>query len=147
YVSASSNSTDFPTRGAFQSTNAGDFDCVVAKIKPDGNGLDYSTYLGGSAFDACVALAVDIAGAAYVTGEIGSTDFPLKNAFQTALNGTDDAVITKIKPDGSDLVYSTYLGGSQYDAGYAIAVDAAGGAYLTGNVRSYDFPFTPGVVQ
>jgi hypothetical protein len=104
--------------------------------------LAYSTYLGGSSDDAGVGIAVDAAGSAYVTGDTLSADFPTTpGAFDTS--GIFDAFVTKLAPDGSSLVYSTYLGGSGVDVGLATAVDASGSAYLTGFTGSADFPTTP----
>ncbi len=101
--------------------------------------LSYSTYLGGSAADVGNAIAVDASGNAYVTGFTGSTNFPTKSPFQAAL-GSADAFVAKLDPTGSTLVYSTYLGGSAADFGNAIAVDATGNAYVTGNTASTNFP-------
>lgn len=104
--------------------------------------LDYSTYLGGSNEDRGYAVAVDSAGSAYITGFTHSTDFPLPVAqvFQDLLAGGTDAFVTKLTPDGTQLVYSTYLGGSADDVGTAIVVDAYNNATLTGYTLSCDFP-------
>jgi hypothetical protein len=93
--------------------------------------LGYSTYLGGSNFDQGLGIGVDGAGNAYVTGYTFSTNFPKLNAAQTANAGGFDAIVTKLSPSGT-LLYSTYLGGSSVDAGFGIAVDGAGNAYVTG---------------
>jgi Beta-propeller repeat len=103
----------------------------------------YSTYLGGgNGIDNGQGIAVDATGAAYVTGNTASTNFPTTaGAFQTAHGGGFyDAFVTKLNPAGSGLVYSTYLGGSGDEYGQAIAVDAAGAAYVTGNTSSTNFP-------
>jgi hypothetical protein len=102
--------------------------------------LVYSTRLGGAGGDAGYAIALDAAGDAYVTGETGSTDFPVANPLQRALGGATDVFVAKVSADGSRLLYSTYLGGSGADVGYGIAVDSAGSAYITGDTRSADFP-------
>jgi hypothetical protein len=108
-------------------------------------GLGYSTYLGGSAVDGASGIAVDGAGSAYLTGDTLSTDFPTSaGAFQTSNNGVADVFVTKLNAAGSALVYSTYLGGSLIDSGHGIAVDGAGGAYVTGYTESDDFPTTAG---
>jgi hypothetical protein len=101
--------------------------------------LVYSTYLGGSGFDAGVGIAVDASGNAYVTGQTGSTNFPTTpGAFQTTYGGGSfDAFITKLNPTGTALVYSTYLGGSGDDFGTGIAVDESGNAYVTAHPLSY----------
>jgi hypothetical protein len=113
-------------------------------------GLDYSTYLGGSLADTGLGIAVDSSGSAYVTGNTASTtDFPTTpGAFQTTHGGgSQDAFVTKVNPSGSALVYSTYLGGTGREDGYAIAVDASGSAYVTGFTESSNFPTTAGALD
>ncbi len=118
--------------------------------------LAYSTYVGGDlgvddGYDESSALAVDSAGSAYITGDTQSIDFPTTpGAFDPSkgLNGADDGVadafVTKLAADGASVAYSTHLGGAMADFGRAIAVDAAGNAYVTGHTASGDFPTTPG---
>jgi hypothetical protein len=119
----------------------------VTTINPTGSALVYSTYLGGSTFDTGNGIAVDSTGNAYVMGYTVSTDFPTTNPVQPANGGNGDVFITRLNPAGSALVYSTYLGGSGYDQGSGIAVDAAGNAYVTGYTESINFPTTPGAFQ
>ncbi len=108
--------------------------------------LEYSTYLGGSKYEEGHSIAVDPAGNAYVTGLTRSFDFPTVNPVQGTRGGSSDdftgsdAFVTKLNAAGNALVYSTYLGGSNYDNGFAIAVDSAGNAYVTGATASSDFP-------
>ncbi|HVA91472.1 MAG TPA: SBBP repeat-containing protein, partial [Chloroflexota bacterium] len=104
--------------------------------------LNYSTYLGGAGYDGAYGIAVDSAGAAYITGSAYSTDFPLAGGapYQGQNGGRSDAFISKLTADGSALVYSTYLGGNSYDDGNGIAVDSAGNAYVTGQTQSPNFP-------
>ncbi|TMH84546.1 MAG: hypothetical protein E6H44_14885 [Betaproteobacteria bacterium] len=154
YVTGGTGSTDFPTTiGAFQTTKGGGFrDAFVTKLNPTGSALVYSTYLGGSGDDYGEGIKLDAAGNAYVTGGTGSTVFPTTaGAFQRTFGGpvfgAGDVFVTKLNPTGSALVYSTYLGGSSSDAGYGIAVDAAGNAYVTGGTGSTDFPTTIGAFQ
>ncbi len=110
--------------------------------------LIYSTYLGGSGSDQGYAIAVDNDGNAYITGYTTSTDFPTTpGAFQLSFAGNRDAFVTKLNATGTALVYSTYLGGSDFDQGWSIAVDSAGNAYVTGITFSRDFPTTPGAFQ
>jgi Beta-propeller repeat len=109
--------------------------------------LLYSTYLGGSGDDDGFDIAVDAAGNAYVTGYTLSSGFPTTaGAFDTSYNGGPggDAFVTKLNANGSALVYSTFLGGSESDEGHGIAVDAAGNAYVTGFTLSTNYPTTPG---
>lgn len=149
------------TAGAIQATYGGETtspytgDAFVAKFTASGS-LVYVTYLGGSADDLATSIAVDAAGNAYVTGYTNSTNFPttasaLQKAFAgfggNTCNRLGDAFVAKINPSGTQLIYSTYLGGSLDDAGAAIAIDSAGNAYVAGTTLSTDFPATPGVFQ
>src|SRR5215208_822269 len=107
-------------------------------------GLDYSTFLGGADFDQGWGIAVRD-GRAYVTGFTNSTDYPTTTgAFDTSLNSPDDAFVTKLNASGSRLVYSTYLGGTNRDLGFDIAVDGMSRAHVTGRTSSTDFPTTTG---
>jgi len=140
YIAGQTYSADFPVLDALQPTKSLSSDAFVAKLSADGSTLIYSTYLGGSDVDAASGVAADGAGAAYVTGGTRSTDFPTANALQPAFGGYYDAFVTKLSPDGSALVYSTYLGGDGIDSGRGIAADADGNAYVTGSTRSLNFP-------
>lgn len=145
YITGETNSKDFPLQNPFQLTNKGarDFTAFVTKLNPEGDGLVYSTYLGGSGENQeGNGIAVDINGFAYVTGETTSTDFPTKNPFQATNKGPKfTAYLTKLNTLGNGLVYSTYLGGSGgQDEGNAIKVDSSGNVYITGETNSKDFP-------
>ena len=143
YVTGLTLSSDFPTKNAIQPKFAGGTmygDAFVTEVAVGGASLVYSTYLGGSRDDWADAIAVDGAGNAYVAGVTLSTDFPVKNAVQSANGGGYDAFVTKIAAGGASLVYSTYLGGSGDDAAYGIAVDGSGNAYLAGWTDSTAFP-------
>jgi hypothetical protein len=108
----------------------------------------YSTYLGGSHNDDGFGIAVDSSGSVYVTGYASSSDFPTTpGAFQTSPAGASDAFVTELNPSGSALVYSTYLGGTDIDDGFAIAADSSGQACVAGTTFSNDFPTTPGAFQ
>lgn len=152
YVTGFTNSPDFPTAKPLQKF-VGPTDVFVTKISPTGSALVYSTHLGGGADDEAMAIAVDAAGSAYVTGQTESPDFPTTaGAFRTQCVAIDaklpigniclggDAFVSKLNPEGSALVYSTYLSGSGFEVGRAIAVDAKGNAYVTGLTTSKDFP-------
>jgi hypothetical protein len=153
YVIGTTQSTTFPTTpGAFQKTlpGGGEPGCncsiFVTKLDPTGTALVYSTYLGGSLSNVGAAIAVDAVGNAYVTGDTWSSNFPTTpGAFQPHPIGDLDGnkgFVTKLDPNGSALVYSTYLGGHASSWGAGIAVDAAGDAYVVGSTQSPDFPTT-----
>ena len=161
YICGQTSSTNLPVLSAFQATHApqpvsGLSDAFVAKFNPNGT-LLYLTYLGGSNDDVGMAIAVDAAGNAYVTGYTTSADFPIagRTPFQSQFGGSGgqnwyrlgDAFITKVNPSGNALIYSTYFGGSGDDAAAAIVVDSAGDAYIAGGSASTNFPATPGVYQ
>ena len=139
YVTGLTESANFPTANPAQPTLGGAIDAFIVKLNPAGTAVVYSTYIGGSGEDQGLAIAADTAGAAYVTGQTCSSDFPTKNGFQPASGGFCDAFVTKLDPAGS-ISYSTYLGGSAQDPGIGIAVDTAGNAYVTGWTRSPNFP-------
>ena len=144
YIAGDTYSTNLPVMGAMQSLNAGRQDGFAAKFSSAG-ALQYSTYLGGAGDDRGVAIAVDTAGAAYITGNTTSANFPVANAFQPANAGGQDAFVTKLNAAGTAIVYSTYLGGSGGIPGYpesgnGIGVDSAQSAYVTGVTHSANFP-------
>ncbi len=172
YVIGFTVDTDFPvTAGSFQTTNTMDNEIAfVAKLNAAGSALVYSTYLGGAANNTQVegndafGIAVDTAGSVYICGETFANDFPVTTgAFQTKNNGfansVQNAFVSKLSPDGSALVYSTYLGGSGLkittngvdffdgDSPLRMAVDGAGSAYVVGTAYSTDFPTTTGAYQ
>ncbi len=125
--------------GSSTGSSSNDYEAFVSKLNPQGSGLVYSTYLGGSSNDFGRSIAVDSGGNAFVTGETTSSSFLLMNPFQSTLKGTQDAFVTKFDSAGA-LAYSTYLGGTNIDTGYGISVDSSGSAYLTGSTSSGDFP-------
>lgn len=138
YVTGNTASSDFPTMNPQQAANAGGIDAFVAKLNPAGS-LVYSTYLGGSAEDDGTGIAADKSGNAYVTGFSASPNFATMSPLQAANAGGFDAFVTKLDVAGL-LVYSTYLGGSNQDFAFGIAVDGLGSAYVTGFTLSTDFP-------
>ncbi len=158
YITGYTDSTDFPRKSAIFNAIGGvpypvvglyPLDGFVTKLGPLGTNLIYSTYLGGGWVDVGLGIAVDPAGFAYVTGYTESTNFPTANASGGFNNygGNRDAFVTKFDPAGTSLVYSIYLGGSNVDAGNAIAADAAGWAYVTGYTTSGNFPTTTNAAQ
>lgn len=156
YIGGTTQSPDFPTTvGAFRRTGAASnfADAFVSKLNAQGTALIYSTFIGGSDMEFGRRIAIDAAGNAYLTGQTKSTNFPVTgNAFDRTLNippncprcATDntDGFVTKLNATGSALVYSTYLGGTDYDSPRGIAVDAGGNAYVIGETVSTDFPTT-----
>ncbi|MCB0254949.1 MAG: SBBP repeat-containing protein [Anaerolineae bacterium] len=111
----------------------------VAKIAPDGSVL-WTTYLGGSGIDYGTGIAVDANGDAYITGQTGSSDFPVVNAMQSQMNGPGDAFISRLDSDDGSLVFSTYFGGNRHEHGGDLIVGSNGDIYLTGATDSADFP-------
>ncbi len=118
----------------------GDYDANSILVIDPGYSLEYSTFLGGNAYDYGNGIAVDSSGNAYVTGHTQSTNFPTQNPFDSSHNGSVDVFVTKLSSSGNSIIYSTYIGGSSSDAGSNIAVDSLGNAYLTGYTQSSDFP-------
>jgi Abnormal spindle-like microcephaly-assoc'd, ASPM-SPD-2-Hydin/Beta-propeller repeat len=146
--------TSFPAMNAFQSTyGGGDFDAFVMKIRPSGTGasdLSYATFLGGGDTDQALAVQIgnSLPGIAYVTGTTQSGNFPTNGtnaAFQTTLKGTVNAFLSVVAQNAStgmtSLTYSTYLGGSESDAGLSVAVTAANSVFIAGSATSPDFSF------
>ena len=146
YVTGSTDSTDFPTAKAIQSSCTPDAskkcngEAFVAKISADGTSLAYSTYLGGSGGDVGNAIAVDLTGNAFITGATSSKDFPIENALQRIALGPTAAFVAKISAGGASLGFSTFLGGSTSDQGLGIFVDAAGNIFIAGETYSAAFP-------
>ncbi|HXA07485.1 MAG TPA: SBBP repeat-containing protein [Bryobacteraceae bacterium] len=144
YVAGWTTSTDLPILNPVRTQNGGGVDAFVAKLGPGGNRLIYCTYLGGRGDDRAFGIAVDSAGDAYVTGWTSSAAFPTAVPMQSSLAGAKDAFAARLNPAGNALIYSTYLGGSNTDSGNAIAVDAAGNAYIAGGTYSFNFPLLNG---
>jgi uncharacterized protein (TIGR03437 family) len=174
YVTGATASSNFPAASAIQAAWGGGTTCsrsggetsylgpcedaFVTKLNPSGDGILYSTFLGGSGKDMAFAIALDQAGNAFVTGGTSSRNFPVTaNALRRSC-GTDgncnatvtatysDAFVSKLNADASALLYSSYLGGSANDQGNAIAVDSEGNAFIAGSA-SPGFPTTPGAFQ
>ncbi|MEW5977242.1 MAG: DNRLRE domain-containing protein [Acidobacteriota bacterium] len=156
YVVGRTTSVNFPRLNPFQSIAPGGvnedgeryYDAFVTKFNAAGDGLVYSTYLGGSLEDHGTGIAIDDGGHAYITGSTYSTDFPTANAIQPSWGGGAprsgrpylDAFVTKLSPAGNSLIYSTYLGGNNDDLGNAIIVDIEGNVYITGSTKSPNLP-------
>ena len=157
YVTGETRSINFPiTAGAFQPNLHGSGDVFVTKLNPDGTALVYSTYLGGrgdvfylgESDDRGHGIAVDNLGSAYVAGVTFSGDFPTTSGcFQNTLRGSGDAFVSKLAPDGSALIYSTFIGGTGFDTALGIGIDVSGNAYVAGDTGSTDLPVTTGAFQ
>jgi len=158
FITGYTESTDFPCKSAVFNTISGKpypgtsvypLDGFVTKLGPRGTNLVYSTYLGGNWVDEGVGIAVDPAGCAYVAGYTESTNFPTANASGAFQNfgGLGDAFVTKFGPEGTNLLYSIFLGGDRIDVGNDIAADMAGLAYVAGYTASTNFPVTSNAVQ
>ncbi len=155
YVTGESYGWLSATAGAPQTSYGGGGDAFAMKVSADGSAIVYATYLGGVEEDVGESIAVDAAGSAYITGvarQFGTSvpRYPVTaGAYQTAFAGDfrpgnmADAFVTKLNAAGTALVYSTYLGGSSYDEGQAIAVNASGEATVVGATSSVNFPATP----
>ena len=145
YVTGRTCSSDFPTLVGPDLSDNGDWDAFVAKVNPAGTALVYAGFLGGWWIDEGHGIAVDSSGNAYVTGYTRSSDFPAVVGPDLSYNGGyGDAFVAKVNPAGTALVYAGFLGGSDWDEGYGIAVDSSGNAYVTGMTGSPDFPVVVG---
>jgi hypothetical protein len=147
-VTGNTYAQDFPTVNPAQAGLSVPGDVFVTKINAAGTALIYSTYIGGSSNDYGNGIAVDSNGAAWITGETASTDFPLLNAAQATYgaNNGANAFVTRLNASGA-LQFSTFLGGSNYTWGQSVAVDGSGNGYVTGGDTSGSFPTTAGVFQ
>jgi hypothetical protein len=144
YVTGTTTSDDFPApAGAYDMSYHSLWDCFVAKFDAKARNLLYSTYLGGSGQDVPQAIVVGESGSAHVTGYTTSEDFPTTaGSYGTSHNGRSDAFLTRLDRFGTELVTSTYLGGSHEDGAAAIALDREGNVILAGDTSSADFPIT-----
>ena len=142
YVAGQAHSADFPTTpGAYQTTHRGNDDVFVARLDPATGDPVYITLLGGSGTDQVYGLAVDAAGAAYVTGWTNHSSFPrTAGVVDNQGGGSWEGFVAKFSPDGTQLAYSTFLGGNETDWPRAIVVDDRGAATVTGSTTSPDFP-------
>jgi len=141
YVVGVTSSPNFPVFSALRTAHAGGgTDAFISKLNASGASLVYSTFLGGLGLDTAVAVVVDGAGAAYVAGNTAASNFPTVNAIQNSIGGLHDAFVAKLSPPGSNLLWSTYLGGSGSDGANAIALGPAGAIFFAGQTTSTNFP-------
>jgi PKD repeat protein len=145
YVTGFTKSTNIPLplSQVVQELPGGSSDVFVVKLSPDGQTLDYATYLGGSGDEQGLGIAVDSGGNATLTGYTLSCNFPVLNPYQPIKYNCccdPDAFVTKIYANGSALAYSTFLGGNGTDVGQAVVLNGTGSAIVTGYTTSLDFP-------
>jgi hypothetical protein len=139
YITGSTDSVDFPiTNDARQSTAKGS-DTFLLKLSSSGNALLYSSYHGGNARDLATSITVHSDGSIYVSGLTFSPDFPLVNALHSTPQFTN-GFITKFDSTGKSIVYSTYLGGDNFDLPIDLTTDSSGNLYITGETSSTNFP-------
>ena len=142
-VTGWTNSNDFPaTAGAYDTMYVSEKDIFVTKYQLTGKEkkLLFSTYIGGTLDDIANAVGVDFNGNIYIGGETNSSNFPTQSSISSQINGKRDAFITKLSPDGSKLIYSSYLGGENDDYILALGVGESGSLYVTGGSSSASFP-------
>ena len=137
YLTGAATSNDFPiSNGAFQAKRAGGIDAFVIKFAYDGSAI-YSTFLGGGSDDVANGIAVDGNGNAYLAGDTNSDSFPQANApYQHSRHGGLEGFVSELSADGSQLIFSTFIGGSGDDSCSGIAVDFSGNIYVAGNTTS-----------
>jgi len=141
YIVGETLSVNFPLKNPYRNDyTGGAWDGFIVKLSASGDSLVYSTYFGGGGIDFIRGIAIDSDNAIFITGSTQSSDFPIKNAFQPTINSHDDAFVAKIDASGSNLVYSTFLGGNYFDYGFDITLDSSHCAYITGDTWSSDFP-------
>ena len=141
FLVGSTNSVDFPTLDAFQSSYGGGLsDAIIAKIDSSGN-LIFGSFFGGNDSDIGFDVAVDSFGYFYIVGETSSPDFPMKNDFNVSFNGGSypDVFLSKFDSSGH-LIFSTFLGGNLSDVGFSVAIDRFNNIYVTGSTQSSNFP-------
>ncbi len=147
YVAGTANSLNFPISSSAYQKDLKGSDIFVTKFDPTGKTVLYSTFLGGSSTENATAIALDTNGNVYVTGSTASSDFPTTaGAYKRTVN-RGDAFVVKLNATGSDLLFSTLLGGSGNEISYGIATDSANNVYVTGSTTSTDFATTTGSFQ
>ncbi|MFT4585252.1 MAG: hypothetical protein ACI915_004514 [Gammaproteobacteria bacterium] len=146
-----STSTDYPVQNAYQSTLNGGADAVITKFarSDDGGEVIFSTYLGGTGVEFGEDVKTGPNGMIYLTGNTSSPDFPTTpGAYQEQYGGGErDAFLVVMNPAGSEVLYSTFIGGAGDDRGRSIVIDEYGLIYIAGSTSSTDFPTTSGAYQ
>lgn len=141
YVAGHTVSSNFPvTFGILQNARNGDYDAFAVKLSPTGGALTYSTLFGGSSADSATSIAVDAQGKAAIAGFTTSANLPVRAAVQTAAKGSFDGFVAVLDAFGSQLLFSSYFGGSGEDRAYALAMSSGRHIYLAGVTQSADLP-------
>lgn len=146
YLAGSTTSSDVPVKRPPFGSHGGRWDVWITKLSPDAERVRWSTYLGGRGVESLGEVAVDSSGNVLLVGSTNTGSLPSENAAQDRLAGNKDAFVTKLSPHG-DVVFSTFLGGSEGDHATSVATDAAGSVYVHGYTFSPDFPTTPGAFK
>lgn len=145
YLTGVTQATDFPTTSGTYVYQGASYDFFVSKFSSKDHSLIYSTLIGGTGDDRSMDLALDASGRVVVVGRTSSHDFPITvNAFDSAINGSSDAFVVGLSPDGTTVEKSTFLGGSSYDAANCVALDAQSRIVVAGYTGSGDFPTSVG---
>lgn len=139
-VTGYTSSSDYPTQNPYDNSANGLQDALVTRLSATGNSLVYSSYIGGAGDDRAYGVAIDATGRVYIAGETSSSDFPVPNGFDNTANGSFDGFAARLSSSGASLEYGTYLGGSNDDGAFGVAVDNASVAYLAGYTASSGFP-------
>ncbi len=147
YITGLTESIEFPnTINEISILDYKEYDVFVLKLNLQGSSIIYSTVIGGSKADHGWEIIIDRIGNSYVSGTTESNNFPItKNSYDETFNGIIDAFIFKLNPNGSKLLYSTFLGGNDSDRGRGLAFDSNGNLCVCGTTYSSDFPITNGV--
>jgi len=163
-IFGTTNSTNFPvTTNAYDTSSNGGYDMFVSKLNSTGNSLLGSTHIGGTLDDGLNSstplrynyaddfrgeIIIDANNDVFVTSSTLSTDFPIAGGtIQSTLAGGQDACVFKLNPNLTNLIWSTYIGGTSNDAGYSLQFDETNNILITGGTASNDFPTTTGVHQ
>ncbi len=144
YVTGWTDSPNYPTTNqAYDDTHNGSRDIFVSKLNPNGTTMVYSTFIGGAAFDYGKSITIDGTGAAYITGNTYSPDYPTRiYAYDVTFNGNNDVIISKLNASGSNLLYSSFIGGTGFEGGESIFLDNTDVVYVSGSTSSPEYPTT-----
>ncbi len=135
---------NFPTANALDASHNGTLDVFVSKLSADGSTLLYSTYIGGTGNDVGWHVALDNDGAAYVVGYTQSSNWPLVNAVDSTIEGSQEGFMLRLSPAGDQLYFCTYMGGTASEELGCVAVDTLGNGYAIGVSLGPGFPTANG---